>query len=176
MNWLFVNGSPRKNGNTRDAISLIISSLISTDDNVKSIDVYDKVINPCIDCRACKKDKFVCTRNDDMQKLYSDLEEADYIVFGNPIYWSGVPGPMKNLIDRLRPYYKNRKLNEKKLLILSIGASADVESDLINVMYKRISSALGLFIVGHMKLNAFDIGDIRKANINKELIKSCYKI
>jgi multimeric flavodoxin WrbA len=78
-----------------------------------------------------------------MQELYREMENADVIVFASPIYWSGVAGPMKNVVDRMRPYYQNKKLKGKKTWIISIGASADSESDLIEAMYERVSYALG---------------------------------
>jgi multimeric flavodoxin WrbA len=40
---------------------------------------------------------------DDMQDLYPRLREADVWVFGTPVYFDGVSGPMKNLMDRLVP-------------------------------------------------------------------------
>jgi multimeric flavodoxin WrbA len=38
-----------------------------------------------------------------MQDLYPKLREADLWVFGTPVYFDGVSGPMKNLMDRLVP-------------------------------------------------------------------------
>lgn len=78
MHWLFINGSPRKNGNTADAVSLLRDALASPSDTVQAVEIYSRDIQPCIDCRACKKDGLVCTRNDGMAGLYDELERADW--------------------------------------------------------------------------------------------------
>jgi len=38
-----------------------------------------------------------------MQALYPKIRAADVWVFAGPLYWWGMPGPMKNLVDRLMP-------------------------------------------------------------------------
>lgn len=174
MHWLFINGSPRKNGNTADAVSLLRDALASPSDTVQAVEIYSRDIQPCIDCRACKKDGLVCTRNDGMAGLYDELERADTIVCASPIYWSGVTGPMKNLIDRLRPYFKNEKLSGKRLLLVSIGANADSQSDLIDGMYGRVAGSLGMAVAGHLRVNAFDVGDLANAGLTKESIRSSF--
>ena len=42
------------------------------------------------------------------------MDEADIIIFGTPNYWYGPTAKMKLLIDRMRPYIANEKLNGKK--------------------------------------------------------------
>jgi multimeric flavodoxin WrbA len=54
-----------------------------------------------------------CYQDDDMNMLYPKLREADIWVFATPVYWDGVTGPMKTLIDRTAlpifgPYFELR--------------------------------------------------------------------
>ncbi|MBN2126392.1 MAG: flavodoxin family protein [Deltaproteobacteria bacterium] len=61
-------------------------------------------IRPCAGDLHCWFQKpGVCIHKDDMQMLYPRLREADIWVFGTPVYFDGVSGPMKNLIDRMVP-------------------------------------------------------------------------
>jgi multimeric flavodoxin WrbA len=61
-------------------------------------------IKPCSGDLHCWFQKpGVCIHKDDMQGLYPKLREADIWVFGTPVYFDGVSGPMKNLMDRLVP-------------------------------------------------------------------------
>lgn len=45
-----------------------------------------------------------CIQKDDMQTLLPKLQDADVWVFATPVYWGGVVGGMKNLIDRMTPF------------------------------------------------------------------------
>jgi multimeric flavodoxin WrbA len=47
-----------------------------------------------------------CIYKDDMRELYPKLLEADFVVFATPVYYDGMTGPMKMLIDRLMPIFK----------------------------------------------------------------------
>jgi len=61
-------------------------------------------INPCtgeFDCWLKNPGKGY--QDDDMNMLYPKLREADILVFATPVYVDGIPGPMKNLMDRLLP-------------------------------------------------------------------------
>ena len=60
-------------------------------------------INRCIGRLDCFV-KGKCIQNDDMQTLLPRMKEADIWVFATPLYWSGLSGPMKNLIDRMTPF------------------------------------------------------------------------
>ncbi|MBU0926982.1 MAG: flavodoxin family protein [Spirochaetes bacterium] len=163
MRWLFLNGSPRAGGNTAYALRRIRESCASDGDAVVERSLYASGIGPCVDCRACKAGNLTCPVADGMAGLYAELEGADLIVLGSPVYWSGVPGPVKNAIDRLRPYYKNGRLRGSRFLVVSVGASADCESDLIGAMYDRLFDALGSVSAGHVRINAFDEGDAERS-------------
>jgi len=162
MNWVFINGSPRKDGNTNYLINQIAEKYIKLNQQKTIIEVYEKDIHPCDDCRRCKAGDYSCPVNDDMKNIYPVLNNSGVIVFGSPVYWSGVTGPMKNFIDRLRPYYGNKKLKDKKAIIITVGTNADEEHDLITEMYKRITGLLNIQLIGNVVMNGFDIGDIEK--------------
>ncbi len=168
MNWVIINGSPRKNGNTNFVCEQLKNILSDKNDHVFIFPVYARKVHPCIDCRGCKRDNLDCIVTDDMQELYKEMENADIIVFASPIYWSGVTGPMKNIVDRMRPYYQNRKLKGKKAWVVSIGASADSESDLIEAMYERVSNALGMKMLKTTRITGFDEDDVRKSGYRME--------
>ncbi|NIN67288.1 MAG: flavodoxin family protein, partial [Anaerolineae bacterium] len=44
-----------------------------------------------------------CVQEDDMTGILVKLREADIWVWATPLYFDGVSGPLKNLIDRLTP-------------------------------------------------------------------------
>jgi multimeric flavodoxin WrbA len=61
-------------------------------------------IKSCLGDRACwTKTPGRCVQKDDVSALLPKIQEADFIVFAVPLYFDGMPGNLKNLIDRLIP-------------------------------------------------------------------------
>lgn len=155
---LVLNGSPRKKGNTAILSEYLISHL-GEDVIAEQLFLYDYIINPCTDCKACKEGDLECILDDGMDDLYAKIDEADYLIIGTPIYWFGPSGQMKMLLDRFRPYYVNKKLQGKKAaLILPAGTGAG-DCDLTIEMFKRSFNALGVDYIGAVTSKAYDAGD-----------------
>ncbi len=59
-------------------------------------------IHPCVGCFSCwSKTPGQCCIADDMSQVIERLLWADVTVWSFPLYYFSVPGPLKNLIDRL---------------------------------------------------------------------------
>ena len=171
----FLIGSPRMKGNTHLMAGMLEGGLNKDNftSNIKHL--YDYDINPCVDCRGCKKDKMVCILKDQMQDIYPCLEDADIIIIGTPIYWYSPSATMKLLLDRMRPYYANKKLAGKSLALLLPAGSGASDCDLTIELFKRFADALELKYIGAAAAQAYDIGEVNndqeaKASI-EELVK-----
>ncbi|WP_287583262.1 flavodoxin family protein [Candidatus Borrarchaeum sp.] len=83
-----------------------------------------------------------CYQDDDMNMLYPKLREADVWVFATPVYWDGVTGPMKTLIDRTAlplfgPFYELRDGHTRtiwregttstKVVLVSVGGQWEMD-------------------------------------------------
>jgi multimeric flavodoxin WrbA len=160
-----LNGSPRKKGNTWYLSELLIEKLNKEVISVNSLFIYDYDIKPCIDCRYCKKGSLECFMKDDnMPLIYNFLENSEILVFATPIYWCGPTAKMKLLIDRLRPYYVNKKLAGKRAALLMPAADGKKDTDLTIEMFKRIFAGLGIEYIDQISVEAYDIGDAKKNN------------
>ena len=157
---LFV-GSPRIKGNT-SFLAQNLQSILSDKFQTEISFLSELDVGPCTDCRNCKKGDLVCTVQDEMQWLYQKIDESDVIVFGTPIYWYSPTAQMKLLIDRLRPYYGNKRMKGKKAALILLAGSGETDCDLSIEMFKRIFEALGLEYLGAIKSKAYDIGDAEK--------------
>ena len=85
-------------------------------DNDKLISLSNKKMDFCLSCNSCK-DKLdnYCVLNDYItNNLYKELIYNDVIVFASPIYMSNINGILKNLIDRLFPFYNHKELFTNK--------------------------------------------------------------
>ena len=118
MKILGLVGSPRKKSNTDLLVSAILDGAGKNKHATEKVYLYSFEIEPCIDCKACKKGNYQCALRDSMDKLYPKLEKADVIVFGTPLYWYGPSAKMKLLVDRLRPYIASKKLKGKKAVLV----------------------------------------------------------
>ncbi len=163
-------GSPRKNGNTFE-LSNHLNDLLNQNCTISDLSfLYDYEIKPCIDCRACKKGKMKCTLKDDAHLIFDKIEKADVIVIGTPIYWFSPTAKTKLMIDRLRPYYVNKKLKGKKgAVILSAGSGA-TDCDLTVEMFKRVFASLDVDYVDAVTVKAYDVGDAIKDESNRNRI------
>ena len=99
MKVLAISCSPRKNGNT---VAILEEALRGAQDAKAEIELYSvsgKNIQPCDGCRSCASSAR-CHVDDDMQELSEKMIEADGIIFGTPIYFWGMTGQAKTVMDR----------------------------------------------------------------------------
>ncbi|MCH5211355.1 MAG: flavodoxin family protein [Oscillospiraceae bacterium] len=119
MKTLIFNGSPRKNGDTIQIINKLIESLPG---EYKVIDTYYCNISPCVDCRWCREHSGCCV-DDEMQELYSYIQECDNIIIASPIYFSELTGKLLDVGSRLQTYFNARYFrNETPIIKQKKGA------------------------------------------------------
>lgn len=157
-NFLILNGSPRKKGNS-SILGDYLKNLLVGKVHTKHLFLYDYIINPCTDCRACKTDDLTCVIDDGMQELYQTIDKSDVLVFATPIYWYGPSAVMKMMIDRFRPYFVNRKLEGKRAILILPAGSGASDCDLTIEMFNRVFNTLGIELIGQITSKAYDAGD-----------------
>lgn len=102
MKVVAFNGSPNKKGNTYAAIKTVAAELEKENIQVEIIDVGSKAILGCIACGSCGKNQDErCFLDDPVNEWVQKMKEADGILLGTPVYFSGVNGSMKSFLDRL---------------------------------------------------------------------------
>lgn len=101
MNILVLNGSPRPKGNTKQMINAFQEGAKSAGHQVDVVDVCRKRIAGCLACEYCHATgKGTCTQKDDMKEVYDLLNKADMLVIASPIYYHGISGQLKCVLDR----------------------------------------------------------------------------
>ena len=63
-----------------------------------------KKIGFCLGCMACQETR-KCVQPDDAAGIAARVFRAETLVFATPVYYSGMSGQMKTLLDRLEPLY-----------------------------------------------------------------------
>ncbi|NPA15655.1 MAG: flavodoxin family protein [Deferribacteres bacterium] len=117
-------GSPRERSSSRLLLDLFTSSF---EGKRTVFSVYRLNVQPCSACGGCY-DTGVCVIEDDMVRVYSALDSADYVVVASPIYFYGPPSPLKAVIDRCQPFWvrkflKKEKMKPKKGALITVGAT-----------------------------------------------------
>lgn len=104
VKMLGVVGSPRFGGNTETLVKEALAGATETSEvDAETIHLGSYKIEPCRACEVCPPKNKLCIIDDDMQKLYDKLIEADALVIGSPVYFGDVSGQLKVFIDRTRP-------------------------------------------------------------------------
>jgi multimeric flavodoxin WrbA len=96
---LTINGSRRKNGNTKHLIKSILTPAKRGGVQAESIFLGDYDIAACTGCEGCQS-SWECVIKDDFGKVVQMIDEAEGIVLASPTYWYSVTSDMKRFIDR----------------------------------------------------------------------------
>ena len=126
MNILVLNGSPRPKGNTSKMVKAFSEGAISVGHHVDVVNVCNKKISGCLACEYCHtKEVGICIQKDGMQAIYELLKDADMLVIASPIYYHGISGQLKCVIDRFYAVAFPEKPQhlDKVAMILSSEAS-----------------------------------------------------
>jgi multimeric flavodoxin WrbA len=75
-------------------------------------------------------------------------------------HWCGPTGPMKLLVDRLRPYVASGRLKGKKGIVVAPAKDGPGDADLLAEMFRRTFGFLGMETVGQVLGTAYDPRDI----------------
>lgn len=103
---LAIYGSPRSDKNTDTALNCFLNRLGSGYE-IQRFYIRERSIAPCTACDYCTTTRG-CVINDDMQLLYTALNEADIIVVGSPLYFNSVSAGLKCAIDRCQAIWSNK--------------------------------------------------------------------
>lgn len=101
MKVLMINGSPRKNGCTHTALSIVAEALAAEGVDSEIIWLGNGPVWDCIDCLSCRKTGKCVFDEDGLSTIAEKCAEADGFVFGSPVYYSHPSGRLLSVLDRL---------------------------------------------------------------------------
>jgi len=153
MKIVVLNGSPRKTGNTTALVNSFCLGAKESGHDVEIVRVSDKNIAPCKGCNACAKNG-VCIQKDDMSAVYDILKDGECIVVATPLYFYGISGQLKCLIDRLHNPVRDGFKTKKLVLLVTAGSSKPFVFDPILSQYQVVREYFSLLDGGVVKANA----------------------
>jgi len=181
-----IYGSPRKGGNTGILLDKFLEGTAAANNSdgkdIKIVKIVpaDLNISSCRGCRNCSKTG-ECVIKDDMQQVYVDLIEADFLAVASPVFFTTVPGYLKALIDRCQRFWSLKYEHKKKVITKSrngifISTAGSESKNIFNCPQKVIRSFFDVLYVDYLcdfMFNDVDEpGDILK---NKEALEMLYR-
>ncbi|MFP4546057.1 MAG: flavodoxin family protein [Methanomassiliicoccales archaeon] len=130
-------GSPRKGGNTDMLLDRALEGAREAGGEVEKVTITDLDLKGCQECCACSETG-KCVIMDDMQRIYTLLEELDALIVASPVFFSGLSSQTKMVVDRCqaiwaRKYLLKRRMEGRRLgAFLSVGGRKD--SDFSNAL------------------------------------------
>ena len=100
MKVLFINGSPRKGGNTSIAIDEMVKVFKEEGIESEILEIGNKAIRGCIACYSCSKTG-KCAFDDGVNEAAKIFEQADGLVLATPVYYASANGTIISFLDRL---------------------------------------------------------------------------
>lgn len=99
MKVLMLNGSPKENGNTYNALLEIGKQLEKEGIDYEIFQIGGKPVRDCIGCGQCSEQGCVFT-DDAVNEFVCKAKEADGFVFGTPVYYAHPSGRILSFLDR----------------------------------------------------------------------------
>ncbi|MDP4175337.1 MAG: flavodoxin family protein [Bacteroidota bacterium] len=103
MKVIAINGSPNAEGNTFHALTLVGNEIKAEGIDFEILHIGHKMIHGCLGCGKCgiNKDEKCSIKTDSLNDWIQKIKNADGILIGSPVYYSGIPGTLKSFLDRL---------------------------------------------------------------------------
>jgi multimeric flavodoxin WrbA len=142
MNVLAINGSPHMDeGNTAMILSPFLKGMKEAGAIVELFYTRKLKIGPCNGDMSCWfKNPGKCGQDDDMQMLLPKFKEADVIVWASPVYYAGITGPLKNLMDRQLPLIMQGDTGSKRQKIVLVSTCGAWELSMFDPLLAQMNA------------------------------------
>lgn len=147
-------GSPRVGGNSEKLAAALAEGAEENGWEVRRVRAAGMDLKGCADCRGCWSRGRPCVQNDDMGKVYADIEAASALAFAVPVYYFSWPAQIKPIWDRLLPFTAPgaaRSVNGKKAVLLAVaGEDRDDIFGGVTASFKHSAEYLSWEIAGEI--------------------------
>jgi multimeric flavodoxin WrbA len=164
---LGISASPRVGGNTDILLAEALRGAREAGgEEVESVFLRGLSIGPCVECYACAKTG-VCRIEDDYQKVFAKMLEADRLVFATPVFFMSVSAQAKLLIDRCQCLWSRKYLlkqplfpdgpRDRRALVIAVGATRSKKMfESVRLTMKYFFDAAGFDYAANLFINQVD--------------------
>ena len=181
MKIVMIHGQNHK-GSTYN-IGKMIADKISCEDDIVEFFLPRDLNHFCVGCYTCIDDDTKCPFYAEKNKIMTELEAADILIFTTPTYCLRASAPMKSFIDLTfnywMPHRPRKCMFSKKAIVVSTAAGSGA-----NKAVKDISDALFYWGIPYIltygisiqAMNWNGVNDKKKEKIEKDITKIVNKV
>ena len=120
---LVISTSPRKGGNSDTLADEFLRGAQEAGNSVEKITLHDKTIGFCRGCLTCQRIGN-CVIHDDADPIVQSIKSSEVIAFATPVYYYGLCGQLKTLLDRTNPLF-GADYQFRDIYLLAAAAEAE---------------------------------------------------
>lgn len=174
------NGSARAQGGVSQILNKIKQGANEVGINVKVYDLNNSNIGGCKGCMYCKNKKVaICIQKDYLEPMYEDIQEAEAIVIGSPIYMYHISSQSQTWINRLYPLVdiEHNPLMPGKKLITVYSQGSPINNFFKSEMdyLKGIMAIMGWKEVERI-INTHCMPTLYPVKVSNEILEKAYNI
>lgn len=147
-------GSPRAGGNSEKLADALAKGAEKNGWEIRRVRAAAMNLKGCLDCRMCWSDGRPCIQNDDMDKVYADIEAADTVAFVSPVYYYSWSAQIKPIWDRMLPFSASkaaRSVKGKRAVLISVAGDDFTEVfEGLTASFRQATAHLGWEIAGQI--------------------------
>lgn len=178
---LAIIGSNRKLSNTEYFAKRILNKLSELSDNKISFEIIstgDVKIDFCKGCTNCFRNGLCpVDYKDDMRIIKEKILEADFIIFGSPVYAHNITGVMKNFLDRISYWTHLLRLGGKYGYAIGTTSTngdiyaVDYLSDFLNYLGVNVIGKDNVFVDEPKELSNEEFMDKKTEEIASKILE-----
>lgn len=126
MNIAVIETSPHKNGASHTIAAAFVKGAEEAGHQVSVYRAADMDIRNCLGCASGWGDQ-PCVQRDDMHILQDAILSSEMLVFATPVYFYGMTGTLKTVIDRCHCFSKALTAKHMKFLFIATAWRTDRE-------------------------------------------------
>lgn len=124
-NIVIISASLRSHSNSDALAAAFAEGASEAGHHIETISLKDKTLAFCRGCFACQEIGH-CVMNDDANAITERVAAADVVVFATPVYYFGMAGQMKVLLDRMNALF-TKEYAFREIYLLTVCADESEE-------------------------------------------------
>ena len=151
---LIISSSLRKGGNSETLCDAFQKGAEEAGYQVEKVSLAGKQLAFCQGCLSCQETRH-CILHDDAEAITAEMKASDVIVFASPVYYYGLTGQLKTLLDRANPLFAS---DYKFRDIYMLATAADDDAHAIDKAYNGLQGWVDCFEKAELKGYVFGKG------------------
>ncbi len=143
MKIFVLSVSMRKNANSDILADAFVKSAAEAGHEVHKLSLRELEVKPCNSCWAYWSNGGRCVIDDDMKKIYAELESCELLLISTPLYYATFPAQFFAFINRLYPYWTQKAYPKISCALFAVCADLDQSFDLMDRTYFSLIGEIG---------------------------------